>query len=205
MKKLLKLLNHNHLWAQTVKVSNPDFFKNQAEVQNPEYLWIGCIDSRVPPDQILNMPPGNILVHRNIANLIKTDDPNCMSVVQFAIVELKVKHIIICGHSDCGGIKAAVENNQDGSLGQWLLPVRNFLKTYGDKLESLSIANVEKQVQNLCESTIVQDAWKNGQELEIHGWFYHVGEGRIMDLNMDIDSFSSYDDLFYGMEKQNFG
>jgi len=168
------LFDRNLAWATAVREKDPDFFTNLSRQQAPEYLWIGCSDSRVPANQIVSLPPGEVFVHRNIANVVVHTDLNCLSVIQYAVEVLKVKHIIVCGHYGCGGIKAAVENEQHGLIDNWLRHVQDVARFNADKLKGLKREekfdllcelNVMEQVTNICNTTIVQKAWENSAEL----------------------------------------
>ncbi len=194
MKVLKNLFDSNKLWAATIKAQDPDFFNKLANQQKPEYLWIGCADSRVPANEIVDMLPGQIFVHRNIANMVVHTDLNCLSVIQYAVDVLKVKHIIVCGHYDCGGINAAMENGEHGLIDNWLRHIKDVyrfhknqidtMKDEKSKLDLLCELNVIEQVANVCHTTIVQNAWASGQELAVHGWIYRVDDGILKDLNI---------------------
>lgn len=191
MKTLEHILQRNHQWATAVTDKNPEFFSDLCKQQHPEYLWIGCSDSRVPANQIIDLPPGEVFVHRNIANVVVHTDLNCLSVIQYAVEVLKVKHIIVCGHYGCGGIKAAVENKQLGLIDNWLRHIRDVRRFHAGKLDKLEgeeeldalcELNVIEQVTNVCNTTIVQNAWQRGDELRVHGWVYNVGNGFLQNL-----------------------
>jgi len=194
MKILKNLLDKNKSWAATIKEADPDFFTKLASQQRPGYLWIGCADSRVPANEIVNMLPGEIFVHRNIANVVVHTDLNCLSVIQYAVEVLKVRHIIVCGHYDCGGITAAMENCGHGLIDNWLRHIKDVYRFHQkqidalndekDKLDLLCELNVIEQVANVCHTTIVQQAWASGQELAVHGWIYRVSDGILKDLNV---------------------
>ncbi|MBU2646730.1 carbonate dehydratase [bacterium] len=196
MRVLKKIFDQNREWAEKVKASDPDFFLKLSEQQNPEYLWIGCSDSRVPANQIVGMLPGTIFVHRNIANVVAHTDLNCLSVIQFAVEILQVKHIIVCGHYDCGGVRAAWENKEHGLIDNWLQNIKDVqrfhkaridsLPSEKEKIDLLCELNVMEQVVNVCHTTIVQTAWKIKQELAVHGWIYSVQNGILKDLNICI-------------------
>jgi carbonic anhydrase len=191
---LKQLFDNNKNWAAAIKKADPDFFTKLAGQQRPEYLWIGCADSRVPANEIVNMLPGEIFVHRNIANVVVHTDLNCLSVIQYAVDVLKVKHIIVCGHYDCGGITAALENSEHGLIDNWLRHIKDVYRFHqeeidaqpGEKarLDRLCELNVVEQVANVCHTTMVQNAWKSGQELAVHGWIYRVSDGILRDLNV---------------------
>ena len=190
------LFEKNKKWAERVKTSDPDFFLNLARQQSPEYLWIGCSDSRVPANQIVDMLPGEIFVHRNIANLVIHTDLNCLSVIQYAVDVLKVKHIIVCGHYGCGGIRAAMENKAHGLIDNWLRNIKDIYRSHHTEIDALQTEkekndllcelNVVEQVANVCHTTIVQRAWESGQELAVHGWIYGIEDGVLKDLNVCI-------------------
>jgi len=196
MRVLKNIFEKNKKWASKIKESDPDFFTKLSKQQNPEYLWIGCSDSRVPANEIVGMLPGEMLVHRNIANLVIHTDINCLSVIQYAVEILKVKHIIVCGHYGCGGIKAAIDNREHGLIDNWLRNIKDVyryhqaqidsLKNEEEKIDLLCELNVVEQVSNICHTTIVQNAWKSGQELAVHGWAYHIEDGLLKDLNVCI-------------------
>jgi len=191
------LFDRNLAWATAVREKDPDFFTNLSRQQAPEYLWIGCSDSRVPANQIVSLPPGEVFVHRNIANVVVHTDLNCLSVIQYAVEVLKVKHIIVCGHYGCGGIKAAVENQQHGLIDNWLRHVQDVARFNADKLKGLKQEekfdllcelNVMEQATNICNTTIVQKAWGNGAELSIHGWIYNIENGILKELTASVAS-----------------
>jgi len=194
----MRVLNHlfdkNRKWAEGIRESNPAFFSKLSHQQNPEILWIGCSDSRVPATEIVDLMPGEIFVHRNIANLVVHTDLNCLSVIQYAVEVLKVKHIIICGHYGCGGIKAAMDNCAHGLIDNWLRNIKDIYRFHQDRIDALPDdrekldlmceLNVAEQVANLCHTTIVQSAWKSGQELAVHGWIYRIEDGILKDLDL---------------------
>ncbi len=184
-------------WASEIKEENPDFFTELSKQQAPDYLWIGCSDSRVPANQIVNLPPGEIFVHRNIANIVVHTDLNCLSVIQYAVEVLEVKHIVVCGHYGCGGIKASMEETEHGLIDNWLRHIQDVSrfnadkldgKEYGEQLDLLCELNVVEQVINVCNTTIVQNAWKNDVELSVHGWIYSIENGILKDLDTCINS-----------------
>ncbi|MBE9536854.1 MAG: carbonate dehydratase [Proteobacteria bacterium] len=194
MKTLKDLFEKNKKWARKITEADPDFFARLSKQQNPEYLWIGCSDSRVPANEIVDMLPGEMLVHRNIANLVIHTDINCLSVIQYAVEVLKVKHIIVCGHYGCGGIKAAMDNCEHGLIDNWLRNIKDVYRYHQTQIDSLNDEkekfdllcelNVCEQVSNICHTTIVQNAWKSGRELAIHGWIYRIQDGILKDLNV---------------------
>ena len=192
MSIISQLLNNNEAWSERTKMADPDFFDKLSKQQNPEYLWIGCSDSRVPANQIVDLLPGDIFVHRNVANLVVHTDFNCLSVLQYAVDVLKVKHIIVCGHYGCGGVEAALSNQQYGLIDNWLGHIKDLVEKYQDELNALSgfersarlcELNVMEQAQNVLRNTIVRDAIKRGQELHVHSWIYSLKNGRITDLS----------------------
>lgn len=196
MRILKNLFDQNQNWANKIKASDPDFFAKLSKQQSPEYLWIGCADSRVPANEILDMLPGRIFVHRNIANLVIHTDLNCLSVIQFAVDVLKIKHIIVCGHYGCSGVKAAMDNQEHGLIDNWLRHIKdvyryhqdqiNALATETDRFNLLCELNVVEQVANICHTTIVQNAWKSSQELTVHGWIYGIEDGILKDLDVCV-------------------
>jgi carbonic anhydrase len=197
LKKLQHLFDSNRAWADEIKKQNPDFFSELSKQQAPEYLWIGCSDSRVPANQIVSLPPGAVFVHRNIANVVVHTDLNCLSVIQFAVDVLKVKHIIVCGHYGCGGIQASMEKTEHGLIDNWLRHVQdvsrfNVEKLEGlvgqEKMDKLCELNVIEQVRNVCNTTMVKKAWKSGAELSVHGWVYSIENGIIKDLEASVSS-----------------
>lgn len=198
MKDLKRLLDQNKAWAQGIKASDPEFFQTLAKQQSPTFLWIGCSDSRVPATQLVGMVPGEMFVHRNVANVVVHTDFNCLSVMQYAVDVLKVDHIIVCGHHGCGGVKAAMDNLQFGLIDNWLRHVQDVMHTHQDALariedetkrfDRLCELNVIEQVVNVSRTTIVQNAWERGQELVVHGWIYGLEDGLLRDLEVTIDS-----------------
>lgn len=197
MKNLKHLFDQNLAWANAIKKDNPDFFLHLSQQQDPEYLWIGCSDSRVPANQIVNLPPGAVFVHRNIANLVVHTDLNCLSVIQFAVDVLKVKHIIVCGHYGCGGIDAAMDDREHGLIDNWLRHIKDVYRFNADELDGLSREdrlnrlcelNVKEQVNNVSSTTILQNAWRKGAELTVHGWIYNIKDGILKDLDTCISS-----------------
>ncbi len=197
MHPLQHLFDNNKRWASGMTVDDPEYFRRLSSQQNPEYLWIGCADSRVPANEIIGLEPGEVFVHRNVANIVVHTDMNCLSVIQYAVEVLKVKHIIICGHYGCGGVNAAMANSQNGMIDNWLRNIKDIYsknqleldalhepQTRADRLCELSVA---QQVANVCYTTIVQNAWHNGQELAVYGWVYGLKDGLINDLGLTID------------------
>lgn len=211
MKPFEKLLNDNKAWAEQQVKDDPDFFNRLAKIQQPEVLWIGCSDSRVPADKITGTQPGEIFVHRNIANLVINTDVNLLSVLDFAVNHLKVKHVIVCGHYGCGGIKAAITNHDfKAVLNMWLRNIKDVYRIHRDELDSINDEekktdrlvelNVKEQVFNLAKTSIIQRAWKHEQRPQLHGWVYGLKDGLIkpvyeMDAGTHIDTLYEYDDL----------
>lgn len=190
MKKIEQLFANNHSWALRMKEENSSYFKELAEHQTPNYLWIGCSDSRVPAEKLTNLEPGELFVHRNVANQVIHTDLNCLSVVQYAVDVLNIEHIIICGHTNCGGIHAAMTKQDLGLINNWLLHIRDIWFKHSSLLGSISPEkradmltrlNVAEQVYNLGRSSIVQAAWARGAKLSLHGWVYDVNDGFLMD------------------------
>ncbi len=206
MRVLENLFENNKKWAAKIKECDSDFFNRLSRQQNPEYLWIGCSDSRVPANEIVGMLPGEIFVHRNIANVVPRTDLNCLSVIQYAVEILKIKHIIVCGHYGCGGVKAAMENNADGLIDNWLQYIKDVYLYHQKKFDALSDENkkfdllcelnVIQQVANVCHTTIVQHAWKSGQELTVHGWIYSIQDGILKDLNVCITKMDEISSIY---------
>lgn len=197
MKTLQPLIDKNHHWATTCVEKDPQFFTRLVDQQDPDYLWIGCADSRVPANQIVNLPPGEVFVHRNIANVVVHTDLNCLSVIQYAVDVLQVKHIIVCGHYGCGGVKAALDNSDHGLIDNWLRHIRDVIRFHSEEIDRqpeaeqlnrLCELNVMEQVRNVCNTTIVQDAWKRGVALSVHGWIYRLENGILNDLDTCITS-----------------
>lgn len=197
MSTLDRLIASNKEWSEKINKENPDFFANLSKQQNPEFLWIGCSDSRVPANQIVGLMPGEVFVHRNVANQVIHSDLNCLSVVQFAVEVLNVKHIIVTGHYGCGGVHAAYDNSRHGLVDNWLSHVKDVHYKHMEELSKLDDdaardrlceLNVMEQVRNLARTTVVRDAWQKGQELVLHGFVYGLHNGLINDLGIDIGS-----------------
>lgn len=204
MKTLKHLFDRNLKWAKEISEKDPEFFTQLSKQQKPEYLWIGCSDSRVPANQIVDLPPGEVFVHRNIANVVVHTDLNCLSVIQYAVEVLKVKHIIVCGHYGCGGVKAALDEQEHGLIDNWLRHIEDVSRFNAEKLKGLTDEerinklcelNVIEQVKNVCSTTIVQGAWKEGAELSVHGWIYNLEDGILKDLDMCITSLKELGEL----------
>lgn len=198
MKNIDELINRNREWARQIKERDDDFFRRLAENQSPEFLWVGCSDSRVPPTTLVGLSSGDLFVHRNVANVVVHTDLNCLSVLQYAIEVLQVKHIIVCGHYGCGGVDAALQNLKLGLIDNWLRHVQDVMGKHGALLEKIEDGdarlnklcelNVIEQVINVCQTTIVQSAWERGQLLAVHGWIYGIHDGLLRDLSLCITS-----------------
>ena len=204
MKDLKRLLDQNRSWAESIKASDPQFFQTLAKQQSPKFLWIGCSDSRVPATQLAGMVPGELFVHRNVANVVVHTDFNCLSVMQYAVDVLRVEHIIVCGHHGCGGVKAAMDNLQLGLIDNWLRHVQDVMHKHQElsnldeqkRFERLCGLNVIEQVLNVGRTTIVQSAWQRGQELAVHGWIYGIEDGLLRDLGVSIDNAEELDSAY---------
>ena len=196
MKSLDNLLARNRAWAEKIKADDPDFFQHLSQQQAPQYLWIGCSDSRVPANEIVDMMPGALFVHRNVANVVVHTDLNCLSVIQYAVEVLKVKHIIVCGHYGCGGVRAALENSKFGLIDNWLRHIQDVKHQHAAALAALTDdeerwrrlceLNVIEQVLSVSRTTIVQNAWESGQELSVHGLIYGLDNGLLRELDICI-------------------
>ena len=197
-KNLESLFKNNLAWAERTRAQQPDFFERLAKQQNPQFLWIGCSDSRVPANEIVGLMPGEVFVHRNIANVVVHTDLNCLSVIQFAVDVLKVQHIMVVGHYGCGGVRAALFDQRVGLADNWLHHIHDVRDKHADALEAIGLPeirldrlcelNVIEQVANVCQTTIVRDAWESGQEIAVHGWIYGLNEGLLRDLNVTVAS-----------------
>lgn len=206
MSSLKHLFDNNKAWAEAINEEDPSFFSQLSDQQNPEYLWIGCSDSRVPANQIVNLPPGEVFVHRNIANVVVHSDLNCLSVIQYAVEVLKVKHIIVCGHYGCGGVKASMESIEHGLIDNWLCHIKDVHQKNEDellaltdgteRLDRLCELNVIQQVNNICHTTVVQRAWRNNKELSVHGCIYTLETGILKDLNVVYSDMSHMNDIY---------
>ncbi len=192
---IIDLLNHNKSWAAGKAKEDPAYFDRLSELQKPEYLWIGCSDSRVPANVITGLEPGEVFVHRNVANLVHRGDLNLLSVLEFAVETLEIKQIIVCGHYGCGGVKAAMDGHRHGVIDHWLQPIRDIALEYEGELQEiddeptrlrfLCEKSILAQVESLSRTPIIQSAWKNGKELHIHGWVYGLKDGLLRDLKCD--------------------
>ena len=206
MSTLQDLFDNNRAWVEDVESRHPGFFRELSDQQSPQYLWIGCSDSRVPANEIVGLMPGELFVHRNVANLVSHTDFNCLSVLQYAVEILKVKHIIVCGHYGCGGVRAALLQQQNGLIDNWLSNIKDLylhnqkvfrrMATDEARVDKLCEMNVKQQVRSVCRTTIVQDAWARGQALTVHGWIYNIKDGLLNDLGVTIDSPSQIPDVY---------
>ncbi len=199
------LFKKNKIWAKRMVEQDPDFFNRLKHQQKPQFLWIGCSDSRVPSDQITGTDPGEMFVHRNIANMVHHSDINILSVLQYSIEVLKVRHIIVCGHYSCGGVKASLEVIDHGLIDNWIRPIKQIYEDHADDFEGLSEAetvdklcewNVREQVVNIGRSTSVQKAWREGQQLAVHGVIYSIGDGKLIDLECSISDPGQISDIY---------
>jgi len=188
-----ELFENNRRWAEAMTAAEPGFFSELVDRQSPDYLWIGCSDSRVPANQIVGLPPGDVFVHRNVANIVVHTDLNCLSVLQYAVEVLSVRKVIVCGHYGCGGVKAALEGERHGLIDNWLRHVTDVQERHAAEIASLPAErkldrmcelNVVEQVANVCQTTIVEDAWQRGQELTVHGVVYDLRDGLLQDLGV---------------------
>ena len=191
MSGLESLLDRNALWAKNKVEENSSFFSQLAKKQTPKYLWIGCSDSRVPATQVLDLPPGEVFVHRNIANLVVHSDMSCLSVIQYAVEVLQVEHIIVCGHYGCGGVKAVLDGGDHGMIDNWLGHIKDVQRLNsghlsqlndGERFDKLCELNVQEQVRNVCNTTVVQGAWKRNVNVSVHGFIYGLNDGILRDL-----------------------
>jgi carbonic anhydrase len=202
MQKLKRLFDNNRAWATAIRRQDPEFFAKLAAQQGPEFLWIGCSDSRVPANQIIGLLPGEVFVHRNVANVVVHADLNCLSVLQFATEILQVRHIIVCGHYGCGGVRAALEDKRLGLVDNWLRHVQDVAQKHRRLIDSVAGAeaqvdrlcelNVIEQVANVCQTTVLQDAWARGQDVTVHGWVYGLSDGLLRDLEVAAGSHEEF-------------
>jgi carbonic anhydrase len=198
MKTLRDCFEANRAWAERMRQKDPDYFDRLRHAHKPELLWIGCADSRLPPDRLLGRLPGEIFVHRNVANVVVHTDLNCLSVIQFGVEVLQVKHVIVCGHYGCGGVRAALTPAPLGLIDNWLRHIRDVYMVNRAELDALADPqarenrlcelNVAAQVANVCHTTIVQEAWRRGQPLAVHGWIYDLSDGLLRDLDLVVQS-----------------
>jgi carbonic anhydrase len=206
MKKLRVLFENNKAWVESRIRHDPAYFRRMADAQDPHYLWIGCSDSRVPANEIVGLEPGELFVHRNVANLCPHTDFNCLSVLEYAIDLLKIQHVIVCGHYGCSGVKAAMEDHQFGLVDNWLRNIRDIYARSQEELDAirdpkkrydhLVELNVRQQVLNVCHTTIVQKAWGRGAPLWVHGWVYDLETGMLKDLNCCVSSIDQVADVY---------
>ncbi|NOR71080.1 MAG: carbonate dehydratase [Methylomarinum sp.] len=206
MDHLKKLFDNNLAWAENIKRKKPNFFSDLSKQQSPDYLWIGCSDSRVVSEQLVGLQPGELFVHRNIANVVVPTDLNCLSVIQFAVEVLKVKHIIVCGHYGCGGVKASMESIEHGLIDNWLCHIKSVHQKNEEELlaiaditereDRLCELNVIEQVRNICHTTVVQRAWRNHKELSVHGCVYTLETGILKDLNVRYSEMNHMNDIY---------
>lgn len=207
MKTLKACFDANREWAAEIRVRDPDFFNRLRHQQQPELLWIGCSDSRLPPDRIIGKQPGEVFVHRNVGNVVVHTDMNCLSVLQYGIDVLGVQHIIVCGHYGCGGIRAALQTQPLGLIDNWLRHIRDVhalnraeLDAFADeekRADRLCELNVAAQVANVCRTTIVQDAWRQGRPLAVHGWVYSVSDGLLRDLEISVAGLDQVPSMYH--------
>jgi carbonic anhydrase len=206
MDPLARLLENNRRWAERMVAADPAFFERLVGLQTPEFLWIGCSDSRVPANQITGLEPGEVFVHRNVANVVVDTDLNCLSVLQFAIDVLGVRHVIVCGHYGCGGVRAALEGQRHGLVDNWLRRVEMVRDRHAARLEQatglearadlLAELNVIEQVRNVCQTTVLRDAWARHAKVSVHGWIYALRDGRLRDLGVSADRTSDLDKTY---------
>ena len=202
-----QLFRNNRAWAAQTVLETPDFFQRLSAQQSPEFLWIGCSDSRVPANEIVGLLPGELFVHRNVANLVVHTDLNCLSVLQYAVDVLKVKHVIVCGHYGCGGVRAALGKDRFGLIDNWLRHVQDVAEQHqslltpigdlSDRVDRLCELNVIEQARHICQTTIVQDAWARGQALSIHGWIYGLRDGHLRDLGVSTRDLDGIDATYH--------
>jgi carbonic anhydrase len=204
------LFRNNRAWAERITAQDPDFFRKLAEQQTPQFLWIGCADSRVPANEIMGLLPGEVFVHRNVANLVIHTDMNCLSVLQYAVEVLRVKHILVTGHYGCGGVQAALQDREFGLIDNWLRHIKDVYRVHEAALEGLEgdarlnllcELNVAEQVANVCHTTIVQNAWKRGQALSVHGFIYGLSNGLLKDLGVNISSLEELAPIYRVLRK----
>lgn len=205
MRFLKQLFENNQQWAARMLAADPQFFERLASQQAPQFLWIGCSDSRVPANEIIGLLPGEVFVHRNVANVVHAADMNCLSVLQYAVETLKVRHIMVVGHYGCGGVKQALEEGGAGMIDHWLSPIRQIRRrnqTQFDRLpderarwDRLCELNVIEQAISVSQTTIVRDSWTHGHEIAVHGWIYHLHDGRLRDLDVTVTSVAEADGL----------
>lgn len=206
MRSLANLFVRNREWSEQISTQDPQFFRKLVDQQSPDYLWIGCADSRVPANEIVGLLPGELFVHRNVANVVVHTDLNCLSVLQYAVDVLDVEHVIVCGHYGCGGVQAALQNSRLGLIDNWLRHVQDVMRKHRDKLDALPDErsrlrrlcelNVMEQVLNVGQTSIVQQAWDRGKALEIHGWIYDLSDGLLNDLAVCVKTAEEYAEVY---------
>jgi carbonic anhydrase len=207
MKTLQQLISSNRQWAREINSRDPGFFEKLLHQQSPQYLWIGCSDSRVPANEIVGLMPGELFVHRNVANVVVHTDLNCLSVIQYAVEVLGIKDIIVCGHFRCGGVKSALKREKHGLIDNWLRHVQDVrekhkslldgLDDMTDKWDRLCELNVVEQVVNVCQTTVVESAWERGQEVAVHGWIYGIHDGLVHDLGFSVNNHEELDAAYW--------
>jgi carbonic anhydrase len=203
MRTLSRLFENNRSWSERIRKHDPSFFRELSQQQSPEYVWIGCADSRVPANEIVGLQPGELFVHRNVANVVVHTDLNCLSVIQFAVEVLKVRHVMVVGHYGCSGVRAALGRDRLGLVENWLRHVQDVRNKYPDVLSALAETsaqidrlcelNVIEQVVNVCETSILRDAWERGQDVAVHGWIYGIADGLLRDLDMTVSAVAEID------------
>lgn len=213
MSSLESLFENNRQWAESIHTSDPGFFEKLAAQQSPEYLWIGCSDSRVPANQIVGLLPGEVFVHRNVANMVVHTDFNCLTVLQYAIEMLDVKHVIVVGHYNCGGVRAAYENTDNGMIDNWLRNIKdvqhvhrkriNAIEDEEARVDLLCELNVMTQVANVCHTSIAQNAWARGQQVDVHGWIYSLKDGLLKDLECSVNGPDQIPEIYRILSNQD--
>ncbi len=205
MNRLHKLLDSNHAWAKRINREDPGFFEQLSKQQAPEYLWIGCSDSRVPANQVVDLAPGEVFVHRNIANVVVHTDLNCLSVMQYAVDVLEVKHVLVVGHYGCGGVAAALHKSKVGLCDNWIRHVGDVAQKHQALLDTLPEArrydalcelNAIEQAENVCHTTVIRDAWERGQTIAVHAWVYGLADGKVNELGMNVISAESLPEVY---------
>ncbi len=205
-KDLTPLFEKNREWASRMVNKDPDYFRRHTDQQKPPYLWIGCSDSRVPASQVMGAGPGDVFVHRNIANMVNHNDLSVLSVIQYAVEVLKVRHIIVCGHYSCGGVKASLEQTEHGLVDNWIRPIKQIYETYKPEFEGLSERetvnrlcewNVRQQVVHVAQTTILQKAWRQKQDLSVHGLIYNIRDGKLLDLDCSAHGPKDLPDVYH--------
>jgi len=200
------LFKRNQEWAESKLAKDSQFFSNLSKIQKPKYLWIGCSDSRVPANEIVGMDPGELFVHRNVANVVPHSDANCLAVIQYAVEVLGVEHIVVTGHYDCGGIRAALGDEDHGQIDNWLAHIKDVIKDNyqeisaledeQERVDRLCELNVIRQVSNVAKTSIIQNAWRNGKDITVHGWVYGLNDGLLRDLKVDISNLTQIHPAF---------